>query len=41
MLDAMESNAKGNDSFATKEITTENVGKSRKRSKNQTYFFSK
>ena len=41
MLDAMESNAKGNDDFATKEIITENVEKNRKRSKNQTYFFSK
>ena len=27
MLDAMESNAKGNDKFATKVISTENVEK--------------
>ena len=27
MLDAMESNAKGNDNFDTKVIRTENVGK--------------
>ena len=43
MLDAMESNTKGNDNFATKAISTENVGKNVKevRIKNQTYFFSK
>ena len=43
MLDAMESNAKGNDKFATKAISTENVEKNVKevRRKNQTYFFSK
>ena len=49
MLDAMESNAKGNDNFAIKVINTENVeGKSyifkknmeEVRRKNQTYFFS-
>ena len=42
MLDAMESNAKGNDKFATK-VITENVEKNVKevRRKNQTYFFSK
>ena len=49
MLDAMESNAKGNDNFAIKVISTENVdGKSyiflkrnmeEVRRKNQTYFF--
>ena len=48
MLDAMESNAKGNDNFAIKVINTENVeGKSyifkknmeEVRRKNQTYFF--
>ena len=33
MLDAMESNAKGNDKFATKAISTENVEKKCKRSK--------
>ena len=48
-LDAMESNAKGNDNFAIKVISTENVdGKSyiflkrnmeEVRRKNQTYFF--
>ena len=43
MLDAMESNAKGNDNFPTKVISTENVEKNVKevRRKNQTYFFSK
>ena len=49
MFDAMESNAKGNDNFAIKVISTENVdGKSyiflkrnmeEVRRKNQTYFF--
>ena len=49
MLDAIESNAKGNDNFAIKVISTENVeGKSyiffkknmeEVRRKNQTYFF--
>ena len=49
MSDAMESNAKGNDNFAIKVISTENVdGKSyiflkrnmeEVRRKNQTYFF--
>ena len=49
ILDAMESNAKGNDNFAIKVISTENVdGKSyiflkrnmeEVRRKNQTYFF--
>ena len=33
MLDAMESNTKGNDNFATKAISTENVGKKCERSK--------
>ena len=33
LLDAMESNAKGNDKFATKVISTENVKKKCKRSK--------
>ena len=44
MLDAMESNAKGNDNFSTKVISTENVEKknvNEVRRKNQTYFFSK
>ena len=43
MLDAMESNAKGNDKFATKVISTENVENNVKevRRKNQTCFFSK
>ena len=43
MLDAMESNAKGNDNFATYVISTENVEKNVKEvtRKNQTYFFSK
>ena len=40
ILDAMESNPKGNDNFATKVISTEIVGKNVKR-KSQTYFFSK
>ena len=40
ILDAMESNPKGNDNFATKVISTENVGKNVKRN-SQTYFFSK
>ena len=35
MLDAMESNAKGNDNFATKMISTENVEKKCKRSKEE------
>ena len=40
MLDATESNAKGNDDFATKVISTENVEKKVEevRRKNQTYF---
>ena len=33
MLDAMESNAKGNDNFATNVISTENVEKKCERSK--------
>ena len=39
----MESNPKGNDNFATKVISTENVEKNLNevRRKNQTYFFSK
>ena len=50
MLDAMESNAKGNDDFATKVISTENTeGKifslnknvEEVRRNNQTYFFFK
>ena len=42
MLDATESNVKGNDNFATKVISTENVEKNveEARRKNQTYFFS-
>ena len=41
MLDATESNAKGNDDFATKVISTENVEKKVEevRRKNQTYFW--
>ena len=41
MLDATESNAKGNDDFATKGISTENVEKKVEevRRKNQTYFW--
>ena len=41
MLDATESNAKGNDDFATKVISTENVEKKEEevRRKNQTYFW--
>ena len=42
MLDAMKSNAKVNDNFATKMISTENVEKKNVeevRRKNQTYFF--
>ena len=41
MLDAMESNPKRNDNFAT--ISTENLVKNLEevRRKNQTYFFSK
>ena len=35
MLDATESNAKGNDNFATKVISTENVEKKCKRSKKE------
>ena len=43
MLNAMESNAKGNNNFATKVISTENVVKNVEevKRKNQTYFFSK
>ena len=43
LLDAMERNSKGNDNFATKVISTENVEKNLNevRRKNQTYFFSK
>ena len=43
MLDATENNAKGNDSFATKVISTENVEKNVEevRRKNQIYFSSK
>ena len=43
MLDAMESNAKWNDNFATKVISTRNVEKNVEevRKKNQTYFFFK
>ena len=50
MLDAMESNAKANDDFATKVISTENTeGKifslnknvEEVRRNNQTYFFSR
>ena len=43
MLDAMESNAEGNDNFVTKVIITENVEKNAKevRRKNQTFFFPK
>ena len=43
MLDATESNPEGNDNFATKVISTENVEKNVKevKRKNQTYFFSK
>ena len=44
MLDAMESNPVGNDNFATKLISMENVEKKNEkevRRKNQTYFFSK
>ena len=33
MLDAMESNAKGNDNFANKVISTENIEKKCKKSK--------
>ena len=48
MLDAIESNAKGNDNFAIKVISTENVEEKsyifkknmeEVRRKNQTYFF--
>ena len=35
ILDAMESNPKGNDNFATKVISTENVGKKCKKSKKE------
>ena len=35
MLDAMESNPKGNDNFATKVISTENVKKKCKRSEKE------
>ena len=44
MLNAMESNAKENDNFATKVISMKNVEKEKAkelRRKNQTYFFSK
>ena len=43
MLDAMESNAEGNDNFVTKVIITENVEKIAKevRRKNQIFFFPK
>ena len=43
MLDAMESNAEGNDNFVTKVIITENVEKNAKevRRKNQTFLFPK
>ena len=43
MLNATESNPEGNDNFATKVISTENVEKNVKevKRKNQTYFFSK
>ena len=43
MLGATESNAQGNDNFATKVTNTENVEKKCEavRRKNQTYFFSK
>ena len=43
MLNATESNAKGNDNFATKVKSTENVEKNLEqvRRKNQTSFFSK
>ena len=44
MLDAMESNPVGNDNFAAKLISMENVEKKNEkevRRKNQTYFFSK
>ena len=41
ILKAMESNPKGNDNFATKLISTENLEKNvtEVRRKNQTYFF--
>ena len=43
MLNAKKSNPKGNDNFAAKVISTENVEKNVKeeRRKNQTYLFSK
>ena len=43
MLDAMESSPKGNNNFAIKVVSTENVEKNAKvvRRKNQTYFSSK
>ena len=43
MLNAMESNAKENDNFATQVISMENLEKNVKdvRRKNQTYFVSK
>ena len=43
MLDAMKSNTKGNDNFATKVISTKNIEKNVKevRRKNQNSFFSK
>ena len=43
MLGAAECNAKGNDNFATKVISTENVGKKWGRSKNKesNFFFFK
>ena len=42
MLDATESNAKGNNNFATKVISAENIEKNvgEVRRKNRTYFFS-